>query len=143
MLQKIIAAIIAGVVLGTTIEAPAAGGVAASPSRTPFFTSGGPLRYARFQRTPPQLVYSGNGAAFVAGRHRPSSRLRWMRWAARNAVVSGDDWRNDCKPDCTAGSYRGYPVRVSLYRRRHVAGRPVFTRLAITYMRTPYPPGIR
>jgi hypothetical protein len=128
--------------LGVTTNGSAAGRVATSPLRTPFFTSGGPLRSARFQRKPPELVYSGNGAAFVAGRRGPTSSLRWIGWGMRTAVVNGDDWRNNCKPYCAAGTYRGYPVRVRLYRRRHMAGRPVFTRVAITYLRTPYPPGI-
>ena len=108
---------------------------------TPFFTSGGPLIYARFQRRPPQLVYSGDGNAQLAGRHGIRSRLRWDRWGAREAVGRGDDWHNDCNPDCADGTFYGYPARVRLYRPGHIANRPVFTRMTVTYTgkRPPYP----
>jgi hypothetical protein len=103
--------------------------------------SGGTPSSSRFQRKPWSIVYSGDGAALLAGRHGIRSHLKWTAWNTSQGRGWGDDWHNNCSPDCARGTYFGYPVNVHVYRPRIVDGYLLFTRLTVTYTgaRPPYP----
>ncbi|MFF4365021.1 hypothetical protein [Streptomyces sp. NPDC001594] len=44
--------------------------------------------------------------------------LRWDTWGASTATATGTDMVNDCRPDCVQGTFRPYPVRVTLSKPR-------------------------
>ena len=93
---------------------------------------------------PARIIYSGDGAAFLAGRGtsaRSPGRLRWRTWNAAQALGYGATWQDDCKPDCATGSYFSYPSNVRMYRPRVLGGHLVFTRMTVTFpaARPPYP----
>ncbi|MGW0391846.1 hypothetical protein ACWDYJ_13335 [Streptomyces sp. NPDC003042] len=44
--------------------------------------------------------------------------LRWTTWGPRTATATGTDMANDCVPYCAAGTFRPYPVTVTLSRPR-------------------------
>lgn len=57
-------------------------------------------------------------------------RLRWTSWTARRATASGAASVNDCTPNCAAGHFHRYPVKVTLSAPRSCHGRRELTRLA-------------
>lgn len=93
---------------------------------------------------PATIIYSGNGAAFLAGRG-PSVRdhggLHWTAWTASAASGSGSDWHDNCEPSCAQGTYSPYPATVELSRPRFLEGHLVYTQMTVTYLgrRPPYP----
>lgn len=93
------------------------------------------------RRRPRSIVYSGDGAALLAGTAGLRSHLRWTTWSDRQARGRGADWHDTCKPSCAQGRYFAYPALIHLYRPRSVGGHRVFTRLTITYTakHPPYP----
>ncbi len=44
---------------------------------------------------------------------------------------------NNCNPSCAGGTFRGYPVKIELWRPRALAGTLVFTRMTIFYKKSP------
>lgn len=62
--------------------------------------------------------------------------LHWRRWGARRALGHGRAVVNDCDPDCAAGHFHRYRVRVLLgggIQRCH--GRRAFRRARVRYVR--------
>ena len=102
--------------------------------------SGAATRQA-LRRKPVRILYSGDGGALLAGSGSTWGRLRWSAWNTEQARARGEDWHNNCVPDCADGSYSGYPVTVRLWRPGLVDGFLVFTRMTVTYTgaRPPYP----
>lgn len=98
-------------------------------------------RLAVLQWKPIQIVYSGDGQAFLAGTGSTSSHLVWTTWSSRQGRGRGADWHNNCVPNCAEGTFTAYPATVRVYRPRRVAGYLLFTRMTTTYIRTqpPYP----
>lgn len=106
-------------------------------------------RYPSFQRSPAEIVYSGDGSALLAGRgsgpSRPPARLsswlKWLSWTSTEAHGSGADWHDNCVPDCATGTYYPYSAAVRAYRPRDLGGYLLYTRLTVTYAgaRPPYP----
>ncbi|MHB1571447.1 MAG: hypothetical protein ACYC0H_19890 [Solirubrobacteraceae bacterium] len=92
-------------------------------------------------RRPRLISYSGDGAAFLAGRRSTRDALRWKTWGASVGRAQGDDWHDNRIPDCARGTYFGYPASIRAYRPRKVDGYLVFTRITVTYTRArpPYP----
>jgi hypothetical protein len=95
-------------------------------------------------RRPGTIVYSGDGAAFLAGSGvsaRYPGRLRWTSWNDTQAYGTGSDWHNDCTPSCVDGTFYAYPAYVHLYDPAYLGGQLIFTRMTVTYphARPPYP----
>lgn len=113
-----------------------------APAITPqvaIFEGASPAQGLR--RKPARIVYSGDGAAFLGGSGSTGAHVRWTSWGTRQARGSGDDWHDNCVPNCAQGRYSGYPIAIRLWRPQIVAGRFLFTRMTVTYTgaRPPYP----
>ncbi len=69
--------------------------------------------------------------------------LQWHTWGARTATATGTDMVNDCRPYCAAGTFRPYPVSVTLSRPESWPGHPGthrYTTLRLVYPDTAPPP---
>jgi hypothetical protein len=135
-MRKLIGALAVAVALGT----PAAAMAASIPLAADNQGAGGHALGYR----PAQIVYSGDGTAFLAGQGtsaRHPGRLRWTTWSTTRALGYGATWMDNCKPNCAAGTYFSYPSNVRLYRPRVLGGHLVFTRMTVTFpaTRPPYP----
>jgi hypothetical protein len=77
---------------------------------------------------PAQVVFAcGDGNFYATGLH-------WSHWGANDADATGTGHENDCTPNCAAGRFHLYPLRVRLSRPVVcVRGRREFSRLAWTY----------
>ena len=132
-----------GAVLGLAVLVALAAAAQATPlHQTPrVLASGGTPPYARFQWEPFRIVYSGDGAALVAGRGGISNHLRWTTWNHKEGLAWGANWHDNCIPSCAQGTYFAYRANVRVYRPRQVGTRLLFTRLTVTYTgaRPPYP----
>ena len=62
------------------------------------------------------------------------SRMRWAAWTS-HAFGAGLERINDCVPSCAKGTFRSYPVLVTLWRPRPLAGAHTlhFTRLTTVF----------
>lgn len=113
---------------------------ATAAAATPRGFDGGALK-----RRPATIIYTGDGSALLAGRGRSGAQafghLHWTSWGRRSARAWGDDWHDNCLPDCAGGTFTGYHANVTLHRPGWLGGRRVFTRLTVTYPRSrpPYP----
>ncbi|MFJ9822751.1 hypothetical protein ACIRSU_00020 [Streptomyces sp. NPDC101160] len=75
------------------------------------------------------LLACGDGNNRLTGLH-------WTSWGPRSATGTGTDLVNDCVPYCAAGTFRSYPVTVTLSRPEpwpREAGVLHFTRLRLAY----------
>ncbi len=104
---------------------------AASASSLPGLPTelGGP----RYQVRPARIDFTGDGTGQLGGfdgtGRRSFGHLHWRFWNRRDAAATGAVWIDDCKPDCAAGRFHAYAVRVFAFRpRRHH-----FTRLTLRY----------
>ncbi len=87
---------------------------------------------------PKQIVYTGDGSGFLAGpgqagRAPKPGKLEWSSWTGGAALGSGDDWLDNCRPDCADGTFSQHAVNIKLYRPRRMLGLPVFTRMTLHY----------
>lgn len=100
-----------------------------------------PLGHGALRRRPSQIVYSGDGAAYLGGDSGMYSALRWIRYAQLGARATGADWHNDCVPDCVDGTFHAYRAAIHLFRPERVAGHRLFTRMVVRYLGVipPYP----
>jgi hypothetical protein len=108
---------------------------------SPTFLRATPAR-GGLQIDPPSITYTGDGTGFLGGpnvRDR-SSGIGWTRWTAEVALGSGFNQLNNCTPSCAGGTFRGYPVKIELWRPRTLSGALVFTRMTIFYKKS-HPPG--
>jgi len=119
----------------------AAYGVSLSQTPRLVAASGVTARYADFTRKPGRIIYSGDGAALVAGTSAVKGPIKWTVWNKVGGRGQGADWHNNCNPDCVGGNYHAYPASVHVYRARRVAGYLLFTRMTLTYTgaHPPYP----
>lgn len=65
--------------------------------------------------------------------------LRWHSWGPRIATATGTDLVNDCRPNCAAGRFHPYPVRVTLSEPRTWPATPGmrrFTTIRLLYTDT-------
>jgi hypothetical protein len=91
----------------------------------------------RFVVRPATLSFGADGGVQVTGPGVSASALhaghdghiRWTRWNATGARGLGTVWINQCRPNCAAGHFASYPVRVQASQ--VVNGR--YTRLALSY----------
>ena len=105
----------------------------------------GPPRSGQTPRVrPPEIVYTGDGTGFFAGRgragyHPKFGHLHWTEWTATEAKAWGADWLDNCNPDCAGGYRKPFPVNLDLYRPRRTLGYLVFTRIKVTYTKKAEP----
>jgi hypothetical protein len=118
-------------------------GVAASASAATLpgavLDGGTPTPGKNIKARPHQIVYTGDGSGFLAGpgtagrRPRPG-KLKWSSWTGTAALGTGDDWLNNCTPDCADGSFSQHAANIKLYRPRTVLHVLVFTRMTVHYL---------
>ncbi|MEU9479811.1 hypothetical protein [Streptomyces sp. NPDC048191] len=75
------------------------------------------------------ILACGDGNSRLAG-------LRWSQWSPDEATATGVNLVNDCKPNCAAGRFHGYPVTVRLDEPRPWKKNPGvqhYTRMSLTY----------
>lgn len=119
-------------------------GTATADVFSPTQTFSGPARTPRlmdpwqgkFLVRPRHIGLSGDGSNFMGAIHGPGKQtgreawrggIGWRTWTATEAIGTGMDWQDDCKPDCASGHYQGQRVTINAYDVQY--GR--FTRLAI------------
>lgn len=87
------------------------------------------------QVKPASIIYTGDGSGFIGGANvgEKRSSIKWTKWTSTLAIGSGYNQLNDCQPYCAAGKYHRYPVRIEMWRPRHLAHTLVFTRMTIFY----------
>jgi hypothetical protein len=129
--------------VGATVSVIAAScASAALAAALPGVAGEGPATPGKNPRVkPPSIVYTGDGSGLFAGtQHVPHSpnfgRLTWTTWTTSTALGSGDNWLNNCRPDCAGGTFHGFAVKLNLSRPEVVAGHHVFTRMKVTYTGT-------
>jgi hypothetical protein len=91
------------------------------------------------QVRPSTITYTGDGTGYLGG---PSARManvgiRWANWTPHLAVGTGFNQLNNCDPSCARGTFRGYPVKIELWRPQKLSGTLVFTRMTIFYKKNP------
>jgi hypothetical protein len=87
---------------------------------------------------PKQIVYTGDSSGFLAGpgtggRRSKPTKLKWSSWTRSTALGSGDDWLDNCKPSCAAGTVSQHAVTITLSRARTMLRLLVFTRMTVHY----------
>jgi hypothetical protein len=81
-------------------------------------------------RPPSILIACGDGNFRLA-------QLHWSRWTANSAAGNGIAHINDCKPNCTGGTFHWYRhVSVRLTRAKKCSdGHRLFTRIVWTFLK--------
>ena len=122
------------VTMGALVGVPAALGSGSALPKLP--SQAGPGR-GELKVKPTSIGYTGDGSGFFAGgprsNHRPPKPLNWSSWTATGANGSGFNWVNNCSPNCAAGTFRRFAVRLHAYRPRKAGGHLIFTRMRVTY----------
>jgi hypothetical protein len=122
-----------------SVVTPASGGQAGVLPRVPVYEDA-PLHGKGLQVRPYQIVNTGDGSGVLSGASLRHGKLRWSVWNGSEGLGRGDDWLDDCNPDCARGTFHAYPANIKVFRPRTLGGYYVFTRMTITYTRsTPYP----
>lgn len=83
----------------------------------------------------PSSIDYGMGQAFLAGTRTGNTNkpLSWTSWTASSGRGSGLNWLDNCKPNCAAGTYHSYPVKLKVWQPATVSGHLIFTRMTVTY----------
>jgi hypothetical protein len=125
----------ASVVVGV-VAASGASAAAALPALPAY---SGPIKTGKNPVVKPKsIVYTGDGSGFLAGpgttgRRPKAGKLNWTKWNATGASGTGEDWINNCLPDCADGKFSAFPVALKASRPRVVLGHKIFTRLKVTW----------
>lgn len=87
-----------------------------------------------FAIRPGQVIYTGDGSGVLGGFSGKGplahfGRLRWSSWTSSQTRGSGAVWLDDCTPNCAAGTFHPYAVRV----RAFAPNSGHFTRLTLRY----------
>jgi len=72
------------------------------------------------------IALSVDGSGFISG-PRIKGHITWTSWTQTSATGRGDEWQDNCIPNCAEGHYSSWAVKLHAYRPRN--GR--FTRLTI------------
>jgi hypothetical protein len=122
------------VAAGALVAVPAA---LASGSALPKLPSQiGPTSAGDLKVKPASIVYTGDGSAFLAGAARSNHRdkpLKWSSWTSSAGDGSGFNWVNNCNPNCAAGKFHAFALKLHAYRPRRLGGHLIFTRMKVTY----------
>lgn len=91
---------------------------------------------------PYSIIDSGDGSGVIAGTpmhsgsriDRHFGRIHWTSWSyAKGASGRGDQWIDDCDPDCAGGRFSAFAVKLHAYRPALVGGQWIFSRITMTY----------
>jgi hypothetical protein len=95
--------------------------------------------YNGLQVEPATITYTGDGTGFLGGANarNQNSGIHWTKWTTKVALGTGFNQLNNCNPSCAGGTFRGYRVKIELWRPRRLAGTLVFTRMTIFYEKRP------
>lgn len=118
------------IVLFSAPVALASGGLPKLPDAS------GHLSNSQFQVKPSSILISGDGSFYFDGRkesHNHAAPLKWTGWTATGGLGSGFNWVNNCRPNCAAGTFHLYPVKLHAWQPKKVGGRLIFTRMTVTY----------
>ena len=91
---------------------------------------------SNFKVKPASIQIAGDASFYYSGRkesHNRAGALKWTSWTATGGRSSGFNWVNNCKPDCASGKFHQYPVKLRVWRPRHLGGYLLFTRMTVTY----------
>jgi hypothetical protein len=116
------------------------GGTASASRQLPLAICGCRVGAGNLTVRPAVVIYTVDGAGFLAGSGRSSAhpgRIHWTVWGRNQAFGYGRYWGNDCEPDCAQGTFYTYPIEVHLYRPRLLGGRLLFTRLTVRFTGNP------
>lgn len=108
----------------------ASGGVPKLPDAS------GHLSNSQFQVKPSSILISGDGTFYFDGHKKPHNHaapLKWTSWTASGGLGSGFNWVNNCRPNCAAGTFHQYPVKLHVWQPKTVGGHLIFTRMTVTY----------
>jgi hypothetical protein len=122
------------VAAGALVSVPAALGSGSALPKLP--SQIGPSSTGDLEVKPASIVYTGDGSAFFAGPKKSSHRdkpLNWSSWTATGGQGSGFNWLNNCTPNCAAGTFHAFPVKLDAYRPKRAGGHLIFTRMKVTY----------
>lgn len=124
------------VVVGVAAATGASAAVAALPGLPKY---SGPIKAGKNPAVrPASIIYTGDDSGFFAGpgktgRAPKPGKLKWTSWTGDGASATGEDWINNCTPDCADGSFSAFPVALKASRPRVVLGHRIFTRLTVTW----------
>ena len=78
-----------------------------------------------FTVRPPMIGLSGDGSSFIAGARQHgrqsgsnpgwSGHITRTSWTLTQAVGSGANWLDNCRPDCASGHYYNHPAKLRAY----------------------------
>jgi hypothetical protein len=91
--------------------------------------------YKGLEVKPTTITYTGDGTGFLGGAHarNQNSGVHWTKWTTHVVLGTAFNQLNNCNPSCAVGTFRGYRVKLELWRPRTLGGTLVFTRLTIFY----------
>ena len=79
----------------------------------------------KFSARPHMIGLSGDGSSFIAGARQHgrqstsnpgwAGHIAWSSWTMNQAVGSGANWLDNCRPDCASGHYYPYPTKLRAY----------------------------
>jgi hypothetical protein len=120
---------------GLALAISASAAMAATPKFPAF---GGPPSKDNPVVKPTEIVYSGDGSQFFAGKKesKRAGKLHWTVWNGTEGLGTGYQWIDNCNPSCANGKFSLAPVSLKVYRPRHESKYYIFTRLKVTYTGT-------
>jgi hypothetical protein len=118
-------------IAGLVVAAAASAAAAPTPSLPAF--DGAPSKDNPSVK-PNQIVYAGDSSGFFAGAgKKKAGNLDWSVWNSTEALASGENWINNCTPNCAKGTFLQFPVSLKAYRPKKESKYLIFTRLKVTY----------
>ncbi|MFZ0040655.1 MAG: hypothetical protein WAK93_05065 [Solirubrobacteraceae bacterium] len=110
----------------------AAPGFAQARTRVPLLPSVTSLRH-NLQVRPFVIEYTGDGSGVLGGFNGSGrghyGRMHWLQWTSKQAIGRGAAWLDNCTPDCAAGTFHPFAVKVYATDPRG----NVFRRLTLRY----------
>ncbi len=112
-----------GVIAALAFGAAAAAPVSASPVMALPDCQGKP------QVRPAMVLFACADGNFSA------EKLRWTTWGGRTAVATGVAQSNDCTPNCAAGHFHSYRIRVIVSGHQTCpGGRPAYSSVTFAWI---------
>jgi hypothetical protein len=112
-----------------------AAGASAALAATPTFpTFSGPPSKTNPVVKPSEILYTGDGSEFFAGEgSKKAGKLHWTVWNSTEGLGTGDQWIDNCTPNCASGKFSKFPVTLKTYQPKKASKYFIFTRLKVTY----------
>jgi hypothetical protein len=129
--MKVIKRSALAVIPALVIAAAASAALAATPT-FPTFT-GPPSKHDPTVK-PAEIIYTGDGSGFFAGPgNKKAGKLHWTVWNGTEGLGTGENWVDNCSPNCAAGKFSKYPVTLRVSQPKKESKYLVFSRLTVTY----------